>query len=353
MKNLIVLIGAGASAGAVVPGINSRHGWAPPVTKDIFNIRFESILNKFGSVSSFAGINDDLANGADLEIYLNAHIGTHLTYSRLSDTRRRQINQLPLYLQDLFRYITDLFSATNYYRRLVDQLFESNIKVTFVTLNYDLLLDRAIEDASGIQLDNFANYFVNSGKWVLLKPHGSINWFRQIMNRYGQTGENFESWKAIVNRMNILTDLDKIIFHVEKLNSSDTNSFTNGFINNVPFYPALAIPNGEYEFIYPVDNYREILEKNLQESENYLLIGLSGYAKDLLKVLNDNVKSVRNLLIVGRSHVNDTYEKLILEAPVFSRDQWSVNDVKYGSGFENFVKIKNAGSDLENFLGKL
>jgi hypothetical protein len=71
-------------------------------------------------------------------------------------------------------------------RRTVEAGFE---KVLFVSLNYDLLLDSALERYGGEEFEDIDSYISVARKWSFVKPHGSANWARILENcpKYGGT----------------------------------------------------------------------------------------------------------------------------------------------------------------------
>lgn len=342
-KNLTIILGAGASTGSVENGVTSHRPIIPPITKEIFSPNFDYISRKYEDVkSATVGITAEIKDGKSLEDFLKDKLGAMHGYETLSAHRKRQLNQLPLYLQDLFSDISRQLKISTFYSKFVNELFDRrNIKVTFLTLNYDLLLDYAIEQVADTKFINFDSYIKSSQKWVLIKPHGSVNWFRQIKN-YSQTGDTLESWKAIVKKINILQDLDDNLAFLDL-----ENGFKEGFVKNIPYYPALAVPNADYHPIYPSDSHRILLDERLKECENFLIIGFSAYDQDMLKILNKNVNNVKRLLIVGKADVSDVYKRLKKSVTVFSTEK--PQTVQYGSGFGPFLK----GIDFSNFLDSL
>lgn len=345
MKNLNVILGAGASTGSVKHGETSQHPIIPPVTKNLFSTAYESILRKYGDVQTntigFSSVNND---GKSLEDQVKEELGTFSVYESLPAHRKRALNQLPLYLQDLFSDISKQLKNSTYYSRFVYRIFDyidkNNFKVTFITLNYDLLLDYAIERVLNKKFDSFGNYSDDLNRWMLVKPHGSVNWFRQITN-YTQSGNTHESWKVIVRNLNILKDVS------DELRFVNLDEFQEGFINGVPHYPALSIPNTDYSPIYPIGGLEDLLGERLAECENFLIIGFSAYDQDLLDLLKKHIKKVRGLLIVGLENVDQVYGRLKTNVPVFLVKK--PEEVLYGRGFGHFVN----SADMTNFLNTL
>jgi hypothetical protein len=53
-------------------------------------------------------------------------------------------------------------------------------EVVFITLNYDLILDRVLA-AADPHLPSPTWYVQPERKWSLIKLHGSVNWYRQLL----------------------------------------------------------------------------------------------------------------------------------------------------------------------------
>lgn len=174
----MVICGAGASWDSMPgqPGTN-----APPLAKDLFAARYESALNEH-TLARFAvdKLRQAVESGADVEQELDRMRATADTdaayHSHLMAVR--------YYLRDVIGRV-DLEWAqrrggvTNYVRlvgELRDWSFRTKVPVCYVTFNYDLLLDRAMEDQLGLQRGALESYV--DPKHVLIKFHGSVNWFR-------------------------------------------------------------------------------------------------------------------------------------------------------------------------------
>lgn len=344
-EDLTVILGAGASTGSVEPGKTSQNPVIPPITKDLFSTRYEGILDKYGDVlASMGSISHDLEDGKSLEDYIKDRLGTYGHYASLKNHRRRSLNQLPLYLQHLFSHISKSLGLKTHYHRFVHDLFDKDINTTFLSLNYDLLIDRALEKAENNKFTGFGNYTNQQQRWVLIKLHGSVNWFRHI-TRFSYPGmeRKLDNWKVIVRNMNLLKDLSKDIVFLNL-----DSQFEDGFNGKIPCYPVLAIPNTEYSPIFPIDEQRQLLEKRLHGCENFLFIGFSAWDEDVLNILNQNVNKVRNLLIIGKSDAEGIYERLVKKAPMFKTN--NLEEVLYDKGFETFMR---GGIDINNFLDKI
>jgi hypothetical protein len=67
------------------------------------------------------------------------------------------------------------------YDRLIERLLRLPY-VFFVTLNYDVLLDRRL--SAYHPLLSFDEYVTRDKNWSLIKLHGSVNWFHPTNKPY-------------------------------------------------------------------------------------------------------------------------------------------------------------------------
>ena len=95
---------------------------------------------------------------------------------------QKRFFQVPLYLQELLFRVgqTDGSGYTTHpdnYDALVNACLALE-RVSFITLNYDTLLDQRLFIYS--KLDSLVSYTNEKERWVLFKLHGSVNWGRQM-----------------------------------------------------------------------------------------------------------------------------------------------------------------------------
>jgi hypothetical protein len=166
--------------------------------------------------------------------------------------RRRQYWAIPLYLQHLLFEVShwDYELGTGYtahpdvYDRLVNAVLRVP-EVTFVTLNYDTLLDGRLFISGGPF--TMESYLGPAQNWALIKPHGSINWGRRILNAPpGAVGNDpflARAFAALGDRI----DLAGEITLRPALSVSGMRGYAAG---NIPmsdgapdaYYPALSAP---------------------------------------------------------------------------------------------------------------
>jgi hypothetical protein len=173
---LVVFVGAGASFDC--SSVGQRYAdWRPPLVTDLFDDRFAQCLAHYPLAQTAAsGLRPALEAGP---VQLEDHLRDYLRDS-VFEHRRRQYWEIPLYLQDVLAGCSHSFSGdTDGYHRLVDQTL-AHPAVAFVSFNYDTLLDRSLSRFDAI--DSIDDYIASqeARRWLLFKPHGSVNWSRRI-----------------------------------------------------------------------------------------------------------------------------------------------------------------------------
>jgi hypothetical protein len=177
MRQLIVVLGAGASFDCAGPLVGRNDGRRPPLVTELFDERFADILHEYPLAEQVApDIRIAVGSG---QLALEAYLRDELRNSEYEHLRRRYF-AIPLYLQHLSFEVSHSFTShpDNYDRLITEALrFE---RVTFITLNYDTLLDDrlAIDSAIG----SIDDYVSSKRRWSLVKLHGSVNWGRAVQH---------------------------------------------------------------------------------------------------------------------------------------------------------------------------
>jgi hypothetical protein len=301
-KQLIVVLGAGASFDCSTSRDGLDLAWRPPLVTEIFDKRFEEILLRYPLATQIAPeIRLSLQKGAvQLETFLRERIrdSPHEHY-------RQSYADIPLYLQDL---LWQCGSPTHGYTRFADnyaRLVMAALKldrVSFVTLNYDTLLDTQLEMRYG-RFDSMESYISVDRRWSLIKPHGSINWGYRVSNR--KLGNDLSLY---IDRDPTLSEWFENAFElsfdqqIEVASASDLRSFRARGFPVALYYPALAVPLGpEDENLCPEEHLLELrdLMKRDFEGHNLLIIGYSGLDQEIMKMLAWSGRPFKNVMIVN------------------------------------------------------
>jgi hypothetical protein len=168
-KTLFVVLGAGATKGCAAN--SSIYGeWQPPLTRELFNSRFDVVLQQYPVLHGAApeireAMGDDTQS---LEDFLRE------SYRDASDNLNQRVRHtIPLYLQDLLQRVsTGWTRRPDHYDLLIRQALRRFERVVFVTLNYDILLDRALHGISPLLgMGDFIS-ISDDKPWALIKLHG-------------------------------------------------------------------------------------------------------------------------------------------------------------------------------------
>lgn len=352
--NLTVILGAGASFDVVNAQSNDllrdRHGlrFRPPVTANLFDTH-EEWAEEYKNFPAVASLVQELRQGLP-EKHTSVNVEDFLRSLKESPKvhRNNQFRQLPLYLQHYFYKV-----SVNYckwpanYSTLINKVFDLDIdKIIFVTTNYDLLFDQALElnDATDFVINNTAPGKYIKKDWAYIKIHGSVDWGRSIKE------------SMIKNRGNTLPAL---LDNVSQLGASLEEALEkeividNSFINTNDrklIYPAISVPIGENKLNCWPDHIQD-LKDHLNKCQNYLIIGFSGYDKDILKMLDEKEGGFGKVLFVSGSedsankarenfmHFGDLGQKLQKHAEVYP-----------GNGFDEFIR---SSTGLNDYLKRL
>ncbi len=179
---LAVILGAGGSHDLIANSVMEVNAdFRPPLAADLFNFSSgaRTILGKYPRARALA---------SNVVIRINRGEALEAVLRSLRDSSDphivRQFRQIPLFLQELFGEISEHYTAEPVnYSYLVNQALSASCdRIAFVTMNYDLLLDKAVEviAAQRIQAMGLSFYCQSDAKWMLIKLHGSANWARPI-----------------------------------------------------------------------------------------------------------------------------------------------------------------------------
>jgi len=350
---LAVILGAGASYDCASIGVTSiDHNYRPPLTSGIFEGRrpFQTILEKYPKARTLAStIAVRVTRGEPLEAVLRG-----LRNSK-EEHIIRQFWQIPLYLQELFGEISfNYTSEAENYSYLANRLLGSEFeKVAFVTLNYDLLLEKSvgtITSNSGIQWKpkELSFYVELNRKWMLIKLHGSVNWGRVLVTRRRMGGWTHEGMLDHFDALALSLERS-LVRDITVLSSHQDRSIQTGGTHNL-CYPAISVPvEGKYEFVCPKEHV-DAAKDFLSSCHNFLIIGASGKDKDLLELLRDNIKKtdVVGFVEASQDAVQEVEDRFLAEVPQFRTQRLPL---QYIEGFGGF--IRNKGRSLDDFVDVL
>lgn len=329
-KRVAVILGAGASHSINAGGrtLDDRN-YRPPLTAGIFQdtYHFKQILRTFPLAEILSGEIDRRSrrNSLNLERILRGYadglaagMDNHIT---------RQFLQIPLYINTLFGATSSNFTKNPFeYNMLVNEALEHADETLFLTVNYDTILEVPLASIFRIDFSKPDHYI--HPKWMLVKLHGSINWYRRILHFWqGQDRlEQFLLWlNTVPLPLALETEIVMTAIHHAGVFVSEGS----------PRYPAITVPVDEK---YDINCPNLLVEKArdfLQECNNYLVVGTSATDRDLLDILKQRAKAGR-LVVVGRSEegTRQTTKQLIEAVPQLGEE---AKPVFGAGGFTDFV----------------
>jgi hypothetical protein len=198
---------------------------------------------------------------------------------------------VPPYLQHLlFAVSQGLYSGALHYDRLIERLLCLPY-VHFVSLNYDLLLDRRL--SAHRPLSTLADYISDDKNWALIKPHGSVNW-------YHSADELFVPSKP-TNGLGWKSDTFDCVPPDVTLDEIRGERFVDP--SHSDRYPALAAPEGPDDRLILPQAHQEFFSMNLHCAQeiNMLVIGYSALDGEVLKLIRATEAKVRHITVVNQN----------------------------------------------------
>ena len=269
MSDLLVVLGAGASHDGLRPGAER-----PPLAENLFDERYDDLQELFPGVDVIRNtILARMKQGQSLERILGR------LAQNPEPTIQRQMLEVPIYLQRLLERFSGRRPGT--YDELITLIREAQISVTFVTLNYDILLERAIANGYGSAIESIDDYVDPSfsRRWNCVKLHGSVDWrYRTSIIR--EEGSNSPS------SLDQLSTAGVSIGHTSGEPITMTDFDRNPFDRELT-YPALAVPTDRTKNIVCPDRHVEVLRGALRADPAILVIGNQGLDEDLMDILRN------------------------------------------------------------------
>ena len=312
MKNLLLITGAGASRGVVDPGkAKVNMAFYPPLARDLFNPKYVIGLESFIQVclnghplAAQIGYRFQLMPRDEQELGMEKYLA-ELKNNRLL-MKRNQYWATLLFLKQLFEGISSNYISSGLpsnYKELIDGIAESQYdQILWLNLNYDLLADSAIKVSAHSELhslEDYTNLQTPDGlKIIYTKPHGSVDWYRQISDptlklekiKRGELPKNFEM--ELLTKT-VFTEREAVFKRREEHvgNAHYFVQFPEGW------FPALTAPIGKYDYI--IENHIEIIKKELKTTTDLLSIGFNALDNDILDLIRDHAPEIKKMLLVN------------------------------------------------------
>lgn len=336
---------------AAIAGISRRHG-RPPLTNELFTTRFESFVDDVPEATALLGRLRRLTRDEmDIEAYLEE-------VQRDAERDPELLRQLAAIQMYIFAVVsacssqwTDETHGVTNYAELVERLrqwaLRNNKDHCYTTFNYDDLLDRAWAERHQRRLENIDDYLAPPS---LIHPHGSINWYRPILNLDALFDLPADS-NEFRNRLQMLDPRD-LVDALPKLslgNPEYSSSFgkTRWVQNWSPLivgFPAIVIPlKTKSSFVCPPTHIAHLQDK-LHLLTRVLIVGWRAGEDHFLQLWHDHQGDAnpRILLACGRGDAGKgTAERL-------KRSGIHCSIEIFDGGFSRLVESKT----LSEFLGE-
>jgi hypothetical protein len=332
-RSLFIVLGAGASYDCValktdadepdpsVTRVNVQY--RPPLAKDLFSSghAFDEILRKYPLATALSEeIRSRLRKSSEEQNATLEEILNELQSSPSLDTRR-QVWEIPLYLQELLWTMSDKYVETGgtkfhtFVRRVLDSSFD---RVLFLTLNYDLLLDRAISDHTRQKFLTMESYSPSGRKWALVKAHGSVNWGKPITNHTIPRGASSAIAEyQFISTLNSEPEFseDTVVLHRDRVpwHLSFEPEFRFGEVPGNFLYPWMALPaKGKKEF-FCLEQQVQHAKSFLSRCTHFLFLGFSGLDPHVIGLFREVQRPAQKLMVVcgGKEHARKTWQKLL------------------------------------------
>jgi hypothetical protein len=218
--------------------------------------------------------------------------------------------------------------------------------VILLNLNYDLFLEKAIEVFDDHAFSNISSYWPKEKKWALIKPHGSVNWGRELIDFHPSGVRDINAVLGQLTRIPTFSNEMTLIGNRARIEAFDVNArVTTGKI----LFPCIALPSeGAKEFVCH-DEHLAALRAQVVSCTCFLFIGFSGLDPHILDLLKEGPK-ITKLKIVSRNlesadQIHKRLSRTIHRIPQIRTK--TVNSRLYPFGFAKFVE----SNDFKKFLG--
>jgi hypothetical protein len=346
---LTVVLGAGASFDSDPnrppsgdPSILNRN--RPPLAAHLFEQRPEflselslhpaciPIVNRLrNAISQGTGLEEELA-------ILEKEGGTNAF-------RWSQLSGVQDYLRGLILRVTGEWSrecagATNYADfadKVVHWSQETKMQITFVSLNYDTLLEDALLPF-GLTLVDINSYLVGSGGVpVVIKPHGSVNWWR-VMG-HGATSKHGDDPNAVPV---FASKNDNYLLQ----SSGELSNYTGSAARLIR--PAVAIPTSDKQDYVCPESHINAMRERFTRSSVVLVIGWSAMDSMMRDELKKHLKPATPVFVANGSIEESQATSERLRDP----GGLDLHLIPLADGFTELVKSPNLSEVLRAAVSK-
>jgi hypothetical protein len=274
---LLVILGAGATHDAVTPRNLVADAPQPPLASELFEVRpsFGHFIDEYPPLRAITDRMRDAALAGTTSI--EHEFESVVTEATDNLTVRRQLAAARFYLHDVIETSTLAYAQaangiTNYQvlvNRINASLGGRPEAATYITFNYDTLLERAITDTLRRSYRQLEDYIRND-RPAVIKLHGSVGWTQICLDlRTKPDGSEYVSFDWLMNR------IDRIVLSADEYRPRPWNQVDPG--EEVGF-PAITVPTERKtvgNFTLP-PTHLAFLRQRIPHATEILIIGWQG-----------------------------------------------------------------------------
>jgi hypothetical protein len=349
---LTVILGAGASYDSIgaIPAPNvartPQEGWdyqgRPPLASQLFGVQFAGLLDDFPSMRVVYDELSRLGTGeADPTIEETLEAFQKEAESGADAQRWRHMGAIRFYLRRAIgmcaNWSGNTHGITNYtrlvgqVRRWADQS-KPRQSATFITFNYDTLLDDACYEV-GLRKQDLASYV--GEQFALAKFHGSVNWSDPIANAAELFGGRLPPVAEVIRRFAEVKTTG-----VVRLASGTEINTTEGDLAEA--LPGLAVPLVTKASAYCPEAQLGRMDDALADCEKLLVIGWRGAEDHFWRRVKRRADTPQVLVVTGGPDLGSRLGDGLENHVRIPRSRVTIS----GGGFSQFM----AGTALHDFL---
>lgn len=333
MTKACVILGAGASKDAWNSGSPKNDDYEPPLASELFKtgVRgsvYHKVAGNYPRAYYLANLLAPYQGGSGFNLEEKLREFAYHDDDHIRDA----FKEVPPYLRDVLwevsrHYVEMPGTHIELASRLVAQQPHHTL---FLSLNYDTFLETALS-FFGNSYGSISGYVSKGLRPMVIKLHGSINWFRLIRETRGG------SWEKALQDLNIndLPGEDVLVKNdITQAKAADENG---EFI-----YPVLTAPlvgKDASNFVCPPSHVRAA-KAFLADCRKFLIIGSSGLDDDLMQLLQASIPpDARPLLHVvdQGTEANKVLGRFSEKVQAFGLDRRNDTRVAFQDGFRGYV----------------
>lgn len=329
MENTVIIFGAGASHDSLQQYARAKEPECrPPLAQDLFRGN-DHLIEKFPRIGAIIGDLRRIGDGVSLEEFLFDQI-YQLSASR--ELRALQLLDIRYFLRKLFFESSTKFlsgGTGSAYAQLLQRLddvvnLRNGAPITFVSFNYDTLLEQAIMGMIGYKFDKIDSYINREIRYI--KLHGSINWVVRLdVYNNPKPGLPDPRKDPSSHLIGLLKTFDFSLEH-GKIIIDWADPDTEQSVFNAP---VIGIPVRKKSFFLP-PNHLQVATDALEKADKIVIVGWRGMDDHFLELLQKHAIKHPEVYVVGKKNAEQT--AMLIGGRIQARSVSSSTD-----GFSSFL----------------